>query len=275
MWSHSTQTALIVVPEEVEILIPMIRRQGHKAAVHLITYAAPVVKSMMHFNDLKYYTLPMLPRHHEFPKWFLTELGFFSGRLYVSFKECVTIKEYLRVSLVDQDDDDDDIVELSTHDADGDNSMAICVEKVINTRQPFARNLTAFLLEWLALRRQVQDIMQTPMGYILQGRFLSEEHPFFAAHTDRPNEISEPQISTSSSNDKSNDSEEESEEEDDGWSHDEDWGEHGVKKDVVDDDGNVTNGHASNDDALDDDIVLVQNGLEALGLVGGGTPAAD
>lgn len=39
LWSPSTLTALLIVPEEAELLIPVIRRAGQSANVHLITYA--------------------------------------------------------------------------------------------------------------------------------------------------------------------------------------------------------------------------------------------
>lgn len=213
MWSDSTKTALIIVPEEVEILIPVIRLQGRNAAVHLITYAAPVTKSMMQFNHLMYYTLPTFSSAYKFPAWFLIELGFFGGRLYVSFSECSAIKEYLCIS---QRRDSAETTSDTSLDGAACGGSNVNLTGDVNVKwKPFARNTVAFLLEWLALRRQVSDIMQTPMGYILQGRVLSEEHPFFSTWTSDAPETSETQNSTNSSTEKScDDTGEESQEDD-------------------------------------------------------------
>lgn len=157
---------------------------------------------MMHFNDLSYYSMPCLPLNYKFPTWFLIELGLFAGRLYVSFEESCAIREYLQMSQDVETDEEDDSSPAHCH---------------------FARNRIEFLLEWLALRRQVQDIMQTPMGYILQGRALNEDHPFFSAQGLQTAELAEVQISTSSSTDASHD--DDSDDEDDDWSEHEDGGE--------------------------------------------------
>ena len=45
--------------------------------------------------------------------------------------------------------------------------------------QTTARNTLVFLGDWLSLRRQGQDITQTPMGYVCQGWQLRSDHPFF------------------------------------------------------------------------------------------------
>ncbi|TGO44474.1 hypothetical protein BCON_0512g00030 [Botryotinia convoluta] len=86
LWSPSNETALIVIPEEVELLIPMIRT-ARKPIVHLITYAAPITKSMQHFNGLSYYVLPSLLNGYKIPEWLSIELGIFAGRLYINHIE--------------------------------------------------------------------------------------------------------------------------------------------------------------------------------------------
>lgn len=162
----------------------------------------------MHFNDLAYYAMPSLPLDYKFPTRFLIELGMFAGRLYVSFEESYAIRDYLQMSRnVEEVDEENDSEE-------NDSSTVHC---------DFACNPIAFLLEWLALRRQVQDIMQTPMGYILQGRVLNEDHPFFTAQDFHTTELAEVQISTGSSNDASHDDDSDDEEYD--WSEHEDGGE--------------------------------------------------
>ena len=161
LWNPSNETALIVIPEEAELLIPVIRA-ARKPKVHLITYAAPVTKNMLHFNGLSYYVLPRLPAGYTAPEWFSIELGIFAGRLYISFPECTPLKKYLL--LADKTDTE----------APQSNTEHVGV---------FTKNPVNFLLEWLTLRRKGQDIMHTPMGYVCQGRPLHENHPFFVTRS--------------------------------------------------------------------------------------------
>ncbi|KAH8589073.1 hypothetical protein B0O99DRAFT_523793 [Bisporella sp. PMI_857] len=167
LWSPSNGTALIIISEEAELLIPMIRA-ARKPMVHLITYAAPVTKNMLHFNGLSYYVLPRLPDGYTAPDWLSIELGIFAGRLYINFPECAPLTNYLQLA-----------------DKTGTNSPQSCTEHVgISTKNP-----VDFLLEWLTVCRKGQDIMHTPMGYICQGRPLHESHPFFAARSTDAREV--------------------------------------------------------------------------------------
>ncbi|KKY37654.1 hypothetical protein UCDDA912_g02340 [Diaporthe ampelina] len=75
LWSSLTETALVIIPEEAELLIPIIRRAGRTCLVHLMAYAAPVTKSTLrNFNGLTYYNMPPFPEDYRFPKWFIIEL---------------------------------------------------------------------------------------------------------------------------------------------------------------------------------------------------------
>ncbi|KAI1495818.1 hypothetical protein F5X99DRAFT_422623 [Biscogniauxia marginata] len=159
LWSPSTQTALVVIPEEVELLIPTLRLAVDKPAVHLIAYAAPVTKAMLAFNNFDYYSLPQLPTNHAFPEWFRVELGILAGRLYIDFAEWDSIASFLRPA-----------------------PTATDVSPERNTKPEtstcFSRDASAFVMEWLTLRRRNQDILHTPMGYLCTGRTLEEGHPF-------------------------------------------------------------------------------------------------
>lgn len=176
LWSSLTETALIVIPEEAELLIPIIRRAGPRCLVHLMTYAAPVTKSTLrNFNSLTFYNMPPLPDNYQFPNWFTVELGILSGRLYVSHEDCALVTQYLQLS---------EPVE---------NQMDGSAEE----EETFARNPGSFMSEWLALRRQ-SDIQQTPMGYILRGRIeaLHPEHPFFTVKMNEAQGVMEAPLST-------------------------------------------------------------------------------
>ncbi|KAK3350347.1 hypothetical protein B0T25DRAFT_483283 [Lasiosphaeria hispida] len=148
LWSPAKQAALIIIPEEAELLIPMIReriaREGQDL-VHLITYMAPLTRDMLQFDTFSFYPLPPLPPDHQVPEWLSMELGIFAGRTFADFLDCVTLKKSV---------ESDDGVMFST--------------------SPFW-----FLFEWLALRRKGQDITHTPMGHVYQGRPLSRDHYFF------------------------------------------------------------------------------------------------
>ncbi|KAI1805842.1 hypothetical protein F4811DRAFT_513767 [Daldinia bambusicola] len=158
LWSPSTQTALVIVPEEAELLIPLLRDAARSPHVHLITYAAPVTKTMERFNTLQYYSLPALPPNYKFPEWLRFELGVLGGRLYVSLAEWDPLSRYLQSSFEKSD-------KLSRG-----NSNPTQAEEVTPT--PFADDPSSFLLEWLTLLRKTQDVLHTPMGYICTGRAL-------------------------------------------------------------------------------------------------------
>lgn len=185
----------MIIPEEAELLIPILQLAGRTTHTHLITYAAPVTKNMTHFNSLKYFTIPSLPKDYKFPKWFCLELGLFAGRLYISYDECLEVAEYLKAMGRNSDAENASSPELSK-----DSPVFI-----------FSKNPIGFLLEWLALRRHVQDILQTPMGYVCKGSRLNPGHPFFKkAAVDKPRLVPEKSY-TSSSADASNDSDDDHE----------------------------------------------------------------
>ena len=160
LWSTVSDTALVVIPEEAEILIPLLRTI-EMPAVHLLVYAAPVTRKMQEFNRLDFYSIPNLPEGWKPPSWLPLELGILGGRLYFEFAEY----HYIQRSI------------LSTQ------SNGICLDKHEDEdeedSQTTARNTLVFLGDWLSLRRQGQDITQTPMGYVCQGWQLRSDHPFF------------------------------------------------------------------------------------------------
>ncbi|KAL6877133.1 hypothetical protein J3F83DRAFT_759426 [Trichoderma novae-zelandiae] len=143
LWSPSTQTALVVIPEEVELLIPALRSSPDKAKIHLIAYAAPVTRAMVPFNELRYYSFPPIPANAAFPAWLKVELGILAGRLYTDYEEWKLTDDYIRRS------------------------------------QAGKLTSPAFLLEWVGARCRTHDVLHTPIGYICLGRAATESHPFF------------------------------------------------------------------------------------------------
>src|SRR5436190_13431489 len=94
LWAATTQTALVIIPEEAELLIPLVR-DANAVLTHLLTYAGPVTRKMLHFNGLGYYAVPALPARWKPPTWLTIELGIFAGRLYFQFEEYCDICKYL------------------------------------------------------------------------------------------------------------------------------------------------------------------------------------
>lgn len=151
LWSPASQTALIIIPEEAELLIPVIREKttgiGHigQQVVHLVTYMAPLTRDMLQFHPFSLHSIPPLPAGHQVPEWLSMELGIFAGRTYADFTECIALKK----SMEHQD-------------------SAI-----------FSANPSGFLFEWLTLRRKEEDVTHTPIGLVCHGRPLEKDHYFF------------------------------------------------------------------------------------------------
>ncbi|KAH6972826.1 hypothetical protein BKA56DRAFT_492395 [Ilyonectria sp. MPI-CAGE-AT-0026] len=169
LWSAETETALIVIPEEAELLIPMFRDTS-KTCVSLLTYSAPVTKSMWLFNTLKYFTMPVREKSPAFPPWLSIKIGVLSGRLYFDFTEYTPLVIWSGV---------DEATAPSTSLSNEPSQETVSVARGLFVDQPLK-----FLLEWLTYRRQTLDIMHTPMGYICQRRRLYSEHSFFTQGVD-------------------------------------------------------------------------------------------
>lgn len=165
LWGIKSETALVIIPEEAELVIPLLRGTD-ETCVHLLLYAAPVTRKMLHFDNLTYYDLPMLPPGWKAPDWLSFELGILAGRLYFNFVKYEGILQNLH---------------SIKHSESTSESSSLAGS------QSSLKNMLAFLHEWLALRRSGQDITHTPMGYVCQGRQLRADHPFFMQKTDVPN----------------------------------------------------------------------------------------
>ncbi|KKY21649.1 hypothetical protein UCDDS831_g04174 [Diplodia seriata] len=177
LWSTAADAAMVVVPEEAELLIPLLRNNANNkkpVTTHLLTYAPAVTRKMVHFSDLTYYAIPPLPRAWKAPGWLRTELGLFAGRLYFEYDEYAGIMRYLGIIVDDQPEDG----------TDDDGEMSDSVVKKNAT--PFTNRPLTFVREWLASRRKGQDFSHTPMGFVCQGRPLAADHPFFAAVVGEP-----------------------------------------------------------------------------------------
>lgn len=160
LWSVSTGTALIVIPEEAELLLPMLRDRPEKPKVWLLSYAAPVTRAMCQFSRLDYYPVPFAKRSTlKIPDWLSTEVGIVSGRVYFDWHEHEPLLKWL---------------EMENSDGDA-NSKSKCGLSTAETKK--------FLLDWLTHCRQLHNVLHTPMGFICQGRELQSDHSFFTSPT--------------------------------------------------------------------------------------------
>ncbi|OTA65961.1 hypothetical protein K449DRAFT_366540 [Hypoxylon sp. EC38] len=203
LYAKSPEAAVIVTPEETEFLIQIIQEAGrdNKASpTCLLTYAAPVTRRMMHFNKLNFYTIPSLPKTWDPPEWLITELGFFAGRLYFNWPEYENICRMLGIDLSTSGVEEFDSSETDTteqltasaaeastgatsHSPDGLREATKAPKPNIGPLSQKPKGLTSkpytFTQEYLAVRRRGQDFTHTPMGFLCNGRPLSQDSPFF------------------------------------------------------------------------------------------------
>lgn len=174
---------MIVSPEETESLIPLVR-EAKGSLTHLLAYAAPVTRRMLHFNDLGYYAMPDLPTVWQAPTWLKIELGIFAGRLYFEYNEYSDLREYLgfeegSAKLAETVDDTVTSADLYGTDEAVDDAAEAGIDTRAQRKQSFTKRPLTFLQEWLAVRRKGQDFTHTPMGHVCQGKPLTASHPFF------------------------------------------------------------------------------------------------
>lgn len=174
----------MIIPEEVEHVIALIR-DSKETFTNLITYAAPVTRKMLHFNNLGYYAIPAMPAGWEPPAWLTIELGIIAGRLYFAFKEYGDLRKYLGfeekvAKPKERLEDSVHSTELQETDRGADDT-AEEEEIIASTREElsFTPKPLAFIQDWLAVRRKGQDFKHTPMGYMCQDKQLSADHPFY------------------------------------------------------------------------------------------------
>ncbi|KAM0427773.1 hypothetical protein ACHAPT_007229 [Fusarium lateritium] len=185
LWSTVAEIAIVIIPEEAEALIPLMRDPGSRVATHLLIYSAPITRKMLHFNDLKFYSLPPLPSDWHAPTWLQVELGLYSGRLYFEWGEyeqmCSLLGIQEGLSLMDEPSLDAMVDGAADEDLaqDGVQAQAQAQKDSSLSEHKLAQSPLTFLQEWLALRRRGQDFAHSPMGFVSQGKSLREDHVFF------------------------------------------------------------------------------------------------
>lgn len=163
LWSPVTMTALVVSDYEANALIPLIHDVS-PPIVHLIVYAAPITKSMVIFDELKFFSIPSLPNNWQAPTWLVRDLGLIAGRTYFDYdKQYSAVCEALGLPTPATRTAD---LDAEMPFADGENGVPL---------EPFSPSPLLFMQEWLAIRRKGQDFSQTMMGEICGGRRLDKQ----------------------------------------------------------------------------------------------------
>ncbi|KAG5749551.1 hypothetical protein H9Q70_007795 [Fusarium xylarioides] len=168
LWRPDIETALVIIPEEAELLLPILRRI-HTPPAFLLTYTSPCTRSLLEVGCLAYYPVPTPKKELVTPSWLSIEIGLMAGRLYLSYDEYTQLRSCLQV---------DERAE-----------PAVTMGNVQRSRKHILPNfgvlnpqsLSKFLTEWIPHRSRSSDTMHTPMGYLIQHRNLPKDHPFFTS----------------------------------------------------------------------------------------------
>ncbi|KAI9901102.1 hypothetical protein N3K66_002919 [Trichothecium roseum] len=169
LWCPEEEIAIVVIPEEAERLIPVLRNE-ESPRVWLLSYAPAVTKAMQPLSSTPYCFVPPRNTHEPLPTWLSVELNVFAGGLHFRYEEYKPLLSWLGV-------DDNGSPEGS--DAGEGGAAGISSAKV-QCKLPAALPLK-FLLEWLTYRRQTEEILYTPMGFVCQRKPLQPDHQFFVA----------------------------------------------------------------------------------------------
>jgi hypothetical protein len=149
---------------------------------------------MLHFNNLRYYTIPEMSPGWEPPLWLVVEVGLFAGRLYFDFEEL----EHIRIMFALGDhasgtpatldgamDDlslEPEIVTASSSPEESADDVWRGDRSTIGEDRAGRVKTTkmlSFLHAWLSMRSRDQDFTHTPMGYICAHKALTKDHSFF------------------------------------------------------------------------------------------------
>lgn len=102
LWSSLAETAVVLIPEEAEEVIRMMHAKTTLPEMYLITYASPVTRRMLSFNNLTFFSMPRLPEGWSAPQWLKTELGLLAGRVYFEWDEYESLCQFLGVNVNDE-----------------------------------------------------------------------------------------------------------------------------------------------------------------------------
>lgn len=184
LWSTIADTAVVIIPEEAEIILHMLHTGGTTEGIHLLTYAAPTTRKMLAFYSLDYHNTPPLPAGTTLPAWLRVQIFLLAGGLYFEWADYEVLRSFLGIHAAGTDTMEDwvEVENINDDDEaheDGDKADDTTEGKP-KVSPPFTARPLTFLQEWLSIRRRGQDFAHSPMGFIAQGKPLQENHPFFS-----------------------------------------------------------------------------------------------
>ncbi|KAM0337653.1 hypothetical protein ACHAPQ_002878 [Fusarium lateritium] len=181
LWSPVAEIAIVIMPEEAEALIPIMRDPNSILPTHLLVYSAPITRKMLQFNDLTFHSIPPLPSDWKAPCWLQNELGIYAGRLYFEWSEYEDMCALMGIQEGAVGDDEMVMGEIKDGPMDDEPIAKVKPEshKQLQDESKLAQNPLTFLQEWLAVRRRGQDFAHSPMGFVSQGKRLQGDHIFF------------------------------------------------------------------------------------------------
>ncbi|KAM0194838.1 hypothetical protein ACHAPI_006847 [Fusarium lateritium] len=181
LWSPVAEIAIVIMPEEAEALIPIMRDPNSILPTHLLVYSAPITRKMLQFNDLTFHSIPPLPSDWKAPCWLQNELGIYAGRLYFEWSEYEDMCALMGIQEGAVGDDEMVTGEIKDGPMDDEPIAKVKPEshKQLQDESKLAQNPLTFLQEWLAVRRRGQDFAHSPMGFVSQGKRLQGDHIFF------------------------------------------------------------------------------------------------
>lgn len=172
LWSESTKTALICSDFETDAILRIVRN-SKSPRTHLVTYAAPFMKTMLVMDTLKLCTIPSLPATWRAPAWLVCDLGIFDGRLYFDLDDqCAAVYNALGLPPPASTKPESSVVSQQSALLHGppDNGAQEDFK-----HGSFSSTPLLFMQEWLAIRRKGQDFSQTMMGELCCGRRLERD----------------------------------------------------------------------------------------------------
>lgn len=158
LWCPNRDTGIIIIPEEAELLLPVLRGEK-QPIVWLLSYSAPLTRYMCIFNRLNFFTVPSPPnREFKVPRWMTLEVGIVSARLYFGWLEYKGLLAWLGMA----------------KGAKGEEIASQCGGL-------YPAEARKFLLDWLSHCHNTFNILHTPVGFVAQGKELRHDHSFFGA----------------------------------------------------------------------------------------------
>ena len=160
--NDSEQTLVLLSPFETDWLMPNIRASKY---VYLHVYAPRTSQRMKPSDDLKLYSIPPLPSDWTSPCNVINQLGVFSGQLYLK-----DYQSYLRLccffNVPTKESSNDPVIRWNLFNIHG------SLEEMEIT---FSSSPLPCVMALLAIRARGLPFVQTHMGKILRGQYLTEQ----------------------------------------------------------------------------------------------------